>query len=151
MRDLIVGRLRMLVQQLGRHHDEAGGAVAALERARLDERLLHRTEPIRGIEAFDGRHLGAVDEQGEIETAGHRAAVHQHGAAAAQTLAAGLARAGEPELRLQQLDQVVVRLDIRRDRHAVEGETDGTLRTHVMTLRGGAQPSRVWPLARTPD
>ena len=63
------------------------------------------------VKSLDGGHVGAVDERRKIETAGHRAPVDQHGAAAAQSLAAGFARAGEAELRLQELDQIVVRLD----------------------------------------
>ncbi len=69
-------------------------------------------------------HLGAVDERREIEAARHGRAVHQHGAAAAQALPAAFARADQIELALQQLDEVVMRLDLGRDRLAVEGEVD---------------------------
>src|SRR5262249_8073872 len=72
----------------------------------------------------------AVDEGGELQAAGDRAAVEQHGAAAAQALAAALARAEEVELVAQHLHEAVVRLDDRRDGLAVEGEVDGS-RGHV--------------------
>src|SRR5262245_50319318 len=99
----------MLVEQLRHHQDEARRAVAALKRARLDKGLLHGIEHGRRIETLDGGDLGAVDERREIETARNRAAVDNDGTAAAQALAAALARAGEPELGLQHLDQVVMR------------------------------------------
>ena len=63
---------------------------------------------------LDGRDLGAFGKDRQRETAGHRLAVEQHRAAAAQALAAALARAGERELPLQHFDQIVMRLDCRR-------------------------------------
>src|SRR5262249_58033347 len=81
-------------------------------------------------EALDRRHLGAVDEGRQIQAAGHGLAVDQHGAAAAQALAAALAHAVEAELALQQVDQRVVWRDVGADLGAVEGETDGSPGTH---------------------
>src|SRR6266849_9584241 len=80
--DLLVVRIGMAVEQLLRHQHEAGRAEAALEGALLDEGLLHRIELSARVEMLDGRHLGAVDEGGEIETARHRGAVDDDGAAA---------------------------------------------------------------------
>src|SRR5262249_10384263 len=74
---------------------------------------------------LDRAHLGALDEGGEVEAAGDGGAVHQHRAAAAHALAAALARAHQVELALQKLDEIMVRLDLRRERLAVEGEADG--------------------------
>ena len=76
-----------------------------------------------GIEMLDGRDLLAVDPDAEIEAAGHRDIVDQHGAAAAQALAAAFARAEQIEA-LQQFDQIAMRLDGGRDRLAVEREID---------------------------
>src|SRR4030081_691885 len=73
---------------------------------------------------LDGGHLGAVDEGRQVETPRDGRAVHQHGTAAAHPLAAAFARAHQIELALQDLDEVVVRLDLGRDRLAVEGEAD---------------------------
>src|SRR5262249_59381200 len=104
-----------------------GGEMAAREGARLDEGLLHRTERLRArvSERLDSAHLAAVDEGGEIEAAGDGRAVDQHGAAAAHALPAALARAHQIELALQQLDEIVMRLDLGRDLLAVEREADG--------------------------
>src|SRR5205807_652104 len=89
---LLVG-IGIFLEQLLGHQDETGSAEAALEGAGLDESLLHGTElPVAG-EMLDRRHLGAIHEGREVETTRHRAAVDQHGAAAAQALAAALARA----------------------------------------------------------
>src|SRR5262249_58337243 len=66
---------------------------------------------------------------------------HQHGAAAAQALAAALARAHQIEFALQQLDEVVMRLDLGRDLLAVEGEAD--------RARHSSSPSGLFALARS--
>src|SRR5262249_11100378 len=126
MLDLVVVGIGMAVEQLRRHQQETGRAVAALEGAGLDEGLLLGTERRAVRQRLHGPHLGAVDEGREVEAAGDRVAVHQHGAAAAHALAAALARAHQVELALQDLDEVMVRLDLGRDRLAVEGEADGT-------------------------
>src|SRR6516165_4334135 len=124
--DLILVRVGMGLQQLRRHQHETRRAVSALEGAGLDEGFLHgaEIERVRVRERLDGAHLGAVDERGQVEAAGNGRAVHQHGAAAAQSLAAALARAHQIEFALQQLDEVVMRLDLGRDLLAVEGEAD---------------------------
>ena len=115
----------MLVEQLPRHQDEARRAVAALERAASMKASCTGIELAVGGEALDRRHLGAVDERREIEAARHGAAVDQHRAAAAQALAAAFARAGEIEFALQHVDEIMMRLDVGRDRLAVEREADG--------------------------
>src|SRR5262249_26624234 len=125
MPDLVVVGVGIAVEQLRRHQYEARGAVAALEGAGLDEGLLHRAQDIPAREMLDRPHLGAVDEGREIKAAGDGGAVDQHGAAAAHALAATLARAHQIEFALQQLDQIVMRLDRGRDLVAVESEIDG--------------------------
>src|SRR5215471_6378053 len=141
--DLILVRIGMGIEQLRCHQQESRRAIAALEGARLDEGLLHRTERLRLRirERLDGAHLGAVDEGGEVEAAGDGRAVDQHGAAAAHALPAALARAHEIEFALQQLDEVVMRLDLGRDLLAVEGEAD--------CARHSSSPSGVLALARS--
>src|SRR5262249_20421468 len=125
--DLIVVRIGMGIEQLRCHQQESRRAIAALEGARLDEGLLHRTERLRLRirQRFDRAHLDAVDEGGEVEATGDGRAVHQHGAAAAHALPAALARAHQIEFALQQLDEIVMRLDLGRDLLAIEREADG--------------------------
>ena len=52
------------------------------------------------------------------------------------------ARAGETEVPLQKLDQVVVRLNTCCDCKTIERETDGTLRAHITLCPAGFRPSR---------
>src|SRR5262249_15725680 len=141
--NLLLVRIGMRLQQLRRHQHEARRAVRALEGAGLDEGFLHGIEiELVGVrERFDRPHLGAVDEGGQVEAAGDGHAVHQHGAAAAQALAAALARAHQIEFALQQLDEVVMRLDLGRDLLAVEGGAD--------RVRHSSSPSGLLALARS--
>src|SRR3954452_18474581 len=48
--DLLLGRLRVLVQHAPRGHEHARGPEAALERVLLVEALLHGVEPAAGLE-----------------------------------------------------------------------------------------------------
>src|SRR5215469_2766402 len=119
--DLILARIGICREQLPRHQDKARRAKAALESAGLDEGLLHRIERLALLHGLDPR---AVDERREIEAARHGFAVDQHGAAAAQALAAAFARAEKVEALLQQLDERQMGFDRGRDRLAIEGEAD---------------------------
>src|SRR5664280_2454710 len=112
----------MLDEQRLRHQHEARRAIAALERAALDKGLLHRVELARRGQVLDGDHIGAVEKDRESKAARDRLAVHQHGTAAAQALAAALARAEQGELRLQHFDHVMMRFYVGGNRLAVERE-----------------------------
>src|SRR5436190_7942424 len=129
--DCILVRIRILVEELRGHKYEARRAIAALERARLDEGFLHRTELVAVGEALDCGHLGPIYESGEIKATRDRRSVHQHRAAAAHALAAALARAHQVEIALQQLDEIVVWLDLRGRGLPIESEADGTFCHHA--------------------
>src|SRR6202008_3484649 len=116
------------------HEHKARRAEAALERAAIDEGPLHDRQRAIGIERFDGGDALAVGPGRKIKAAGHRLVVDQHGAAAAQALAAAFARAEQIEA-LQELDQVAMRLDVGRDRLAVEREID-VLHAHHSSSSG---------------
>ena len=113
------------------HQHETRRTEPALERAAIDERLLHDRQRAAGIERFNSGNGFTVDPRREIETTGYCFVVYQHGAATAQTLPAALARAEQIEA-LQQLDQIAMRLDLGRNRPAVEREIDGA-HTHLFT------------------
>src|SRR5580692_7314614 len=134
MDDVVIARVRVLLQQLMHHEHKTRRAEAALERAAIDEGLLHDRQRAIGIERFDRGDALAVDPGREIKAAGHRLVVDQHGAAAAQALAAAFARAEQIEA-LQQLDQVAMRLDLGRDFLAVEREID-VLHAHHSSSSG---------------
>src|SRR5215470_14370258 len=122
--DLVVVRVRMLLEQLACHQHEAWRAEPALGRARFQERLLHGAErPVRR-QLLHGGHTLAVRERREVEAAGHSSVVNQHRAAAAQALRAALARAEEIKAIAQHFDDGVVGRDLGCDLLAVEGEMD---------------------------
>src|SRR5215470_6359125 len=94
--DLRPRRLRILREKLGRAHDLAGLAVAALRYALGEPRLLHRVTGI-GRQAFDRGHRLAGDLR-DLRLAREGAlAVDVHHAGAAQAGAAAEFRAGELE------------------------------------------------------
>ena len=124
MANVVVAGVRDLVEQLAGHEQKTRCAVAALKGAALDERLLFRAQGIAVGKAFDGGHLRAINEGGEVQAAGHRQAVDEHGAAAAQALLAAGARTEQTELFLQQFDYGVMRLDLRVDTAHIQVEAD---------------------------
>src|SRR2546423_14671397 len=112
MADVVLRRVRILVEKLPRHQDEARRAEAALEGGALDECFLHRVELAR---ALYGLYMCALGERREVQTARHRRAVDEHRAAAAEALPAALARPVQTERVAQHLDQRLVRRDLRLD------------------------------------
>src|SRR5262249_12989699 len=81
--NLVVGRVRVPCQDLGRGHDHPGGAVAALEGVVLVKRALKRVQLAVLREALDRLHLKAVGLEGEHRAGLDRPAVEANGARAA--------------------------------------------------------------------
>src|SRR5687767_3824770 len=123
----------MLVEELARHEHKARRAEAALEGRALDEGFLHR---IKLSAFFDRPHFSALGELREIQAARYRGAVDEHGAAPAQPLAAALARAEQAEVLAQNLDQRLVRGDLRLDGLAVQLEVNGSSQGPCIPPRG---------------
>src|SRR5260370_1180859 len=130
MADRVLVRIRMRADELSRHQYKAGRAEAALKGAAFHESLLDRVELAVGGHMLDRHHLAAVRKRSQKQAARHRAAIDQDGAAAAQPLRATLARTEQIEAQLQDLDQILMRRDLGRDRLAVEGETDGAAQAY---------------------
>ena len=76
-----IGALRLVERSRG--HDHAGGAEAALEALRVEERALHRMQFVAFGEALDGHDLAAFGAEGGDEAGVHRLAVERHRAGAA--------------------------------------------------------------------
>ena len=95
--------------RLGEHADGradlSGGAVAALQRVLLDERLLHQVQFVVGGQAFDGGDLPPLDRDGEHQAGVHPPAVDQHGAGATLAVVAALLAAGQPQVIAQGVQQ----------------------------------------------
>src|SRR5262245_2895588 len=136
MLDQAIVRIGMLVEQLSDHQNEAGCTKAALERARFNEGFLLGAELAVGVKALDRLDVGTVDELRKIKAARHRPAVHDYRAAATQALTAAFASTVEAEVGLQQLDQIMVRLNVGSDRRAVEVEADGAGGAHYSSSSG---------------
>ena len=71
------------VGEARRGHDHAGGAEAALERLRVEERLLHRVQLAVAGEPLERGDLAALGPEGGDEAAVDRLAVEPDGAGAA--------------------------------------------------------------------
>src|SRR4029079_5998545 len=78
--DLVVGRIRVPLEDLGGGHDHPGRAVAALERVVLVERTLERVQLAVFCEAFDRLDVEAVGLEGEDRAGLDCAAVESDGA-----------------------------------------------------------------------
>ena len=87
-RDLLVRRLRALLEQRWRGQDHAGRAVAALEGVRVGERALDRMVAAEALGRRDRRALG---ERREQQAGRDRLAVDERRAGAAHADAARLA------------------------------------------------------------
>src|ERR1051325_1884281 len=103
---------------------DRGGAIAALRRAQLSERVLQRVQLAAGGQPLD--RLDAPSRAGEAQdqTREHRRAVHQHGAGAALTQLAAVLRAREAQVLAQHLEQGLVRREGHLDGLAVHVERD---------------------------
>ena len=103
--DLAAARLGIAVEQrLGRHQD-AAQAIAALAGLLVEEGLLQRMRLGRRAQALDRGHR-AAGHRADLAGAGiGRLAVDQHHAAAALLQAAAVARAHQPEMVAQDLEQ----------------------------------------------
>src|SRR5439155_21585620 len=86
--DLLLARLRILLEQPLRRQHDPGRTPAALERVGVDERALHR---VLAAQALDGGQLAAGRERGEEQAARDRLPVEEHRARAADADPARLA------------------------------------------------------------
>ncbi len=84
-------------------HQEAWGAVAALQAAALHETLLQRVQLAAGAEAFDGGDVAPAHLHGQHQAGLHDFAVHQHGAGAADAGLAAALGAGQVQVVAQQV------------------------------------------------
>src|SRR6478752_1455675 len=120
--DLAVGRLGVPGEEVGRDHDHARRAEAALEAVLLPERLLQRMEAVAGGEALDRRDAAAVRLDREHRAALHGVAVDVDGAGAALARVAADVGAGELEVLPNELDEEASGLDVRLPSLTVDRE-----------------------------
>src|SRR3989449_1826596 len=122
--DLPAVRSRVVAQQRKGGEQERRGAVAALRRAQLGERVLQRVQlPARG-HPLDGLHSAPSARLAEHEAGQHGPVVQQHGAGAAFAQLATVLRSGEAEVLAQHFEQRLVGGKRDLGRLAVEVERD---------------------------
>src|SRR5439155_11088782 len=122
--DLVVGRVRVLAQQVRRRNHEPRRAEAALHGARLDERLLHGMQAVPVGEPFDGDDLVPLGLRSEDEARAHEGAVEQDRARAALSLLAGVLRAVEAEALAQRVQEALALPNVRLVRLPIDRQRD---------------------------
>ena len=114
--------MRFLFQQFGPGHQEAGDAVAALDRVRVDEGLLQgmqaRFMAARpGGQALDRHDVRAVRPRRRHQAGHDGHAVQEDGAGAALTFGAAFLGAGQQALFAQPAQQRLAAAPRARSRH----------------------------------
>src|SRR5690606_31863783 len=121
--DLLLARVRVVLEQRRRAHHHPRRAVAALEAVMILERLLDHAERSVGIgHSLDRAHLRPFAVEREDRAGLHRLAIEMHRAGAALRRVAADMRAGKAEPVAQELDQERAPLDLARDLLAVDHE-----------------------------
>ena len=122
--DLLLGRVRVLLEQVDALHDHPRRAEPALQAVALAEGLLHGVQLTVLREPLDGGDLAAVGLDGEHVARLHAGAVEVHGARAAVAGVAADDGAGLAELLAQVLHEEHAGFDVVGDLVSVDGEAD---------------------------
>src|SRR5712691_4501988 len=140
--DLVIGRVRVLREEVGRGHDEAGGAVAALQAVLVPERLLQRVELAVLGHALDRGEVPALGLDGEHRAALHRLAVDEDRAGAALAGVTSDVGSGEPGNIADVMHEQEPRLDLMLVPVAIDGGGDLVLHLRPPSSQKGAQRAR---------
>src|SRR5579871_916705 len=139
--DFIVAGIGILLQKLMGHQHKTRRAETALECTRLDERLLHGRKRAAFVQMLDGCDAFSVDANGKIETARDRDIVDQDRTAAAQSLAATLTRAEQPQF-MQQFNEIAMRGNRGAHGASVERKANGASLAHCASASGRPSAAR---------
>src|SRR5258708_4773518 len=120
--DVLVGRLRVVLEQGPPRHDHAALAIATLRNVGLDPGLLHLVQRPVGGETLDRGDLLAAGFADEHTARAHRHAIDMDGAGAALCNAATVFGAGQADIFADHPQQRGVRLDIHVESFAVDCE-----------------------------
>src|SRR5579862_7685340 len=110
--DVLVGRLRLLLQKRRHRHDHAALAVAALWHVVVDPGLLHLGQHAASRKALDRGDLLAGSLTNGDAAGAHRDPVDVNGAGAALCNAATVFGAGETDVLPDRPEQRRIRLDV---------------------------------------
>src|SRR5260370_37760207 len=135
--DLVLGRVRVLVQEVGGRHDETRRAVAALQAVLVPERLLDRVQLAVFGHALDRGQALALGLDRKHGAALDGFAVDQDRARAALARVAADTASGEPELVAQVVHEQESRLDLSLVLAAVDGGRDLVLHPVLLPESGG--------------
>lgn len=122
--DLLARGMGIAVKQRLGRHDHSGRAVAALDGAGVDKRLLQRVRLVGGADALDGLDRAAVRLDGEHTARVDRAPVHDDRAGAAFAKVTALLRARQVRALAQHVQKRLLRLHRERAALAVERQVD---------------------------
>lgn len=123
--DIGIGRLRHIGQQVKRLHHLPRLAIAALRDLMVGPGGLHGMERGRGADAFDGGDARALEIAGKGLAGPHGLPVDQHGAGAAQGLAAAVFGAGQPDDIAEKPQKRHVGIGVKVMALAVDGQLHG--------------------------
>src|SRR5438309_8095903 len=148
--DVVLGRGRVLLEKVGGRHDEAGGAVAALQAVLIPESLLDRMQrAVRTRQPFDGLDLATIGLNREHGAGFHRLAVDVHRAGAALAGVAPDVGACQPDDIAEIVHQEKSCFDLVLMAAAVDRYRDSVLHTApprprewLASTRGGDPASR---------
>jgi hypothetical protein len=136
--DFVRTGIRIISQQADAAHDHAGRAVGTLERAGIDERLLHGMQTAVPFQSLNrGDWLSNCEADGNLARAS-RLATNQNGAGAALPFSAAIFAAGETKLVAQDVKErsirgvmdripLAVHFDFECVRHAGSSEGDAII------------------------
>src|SRR5262245_19240551 len=139
--DLVLGRLRVLRQQGGGGHEDAGNTESALRHPVTHECLLHGNQRAAAGETFDRGHGTASRLHCEHEAARDELAIEVNRARAAVAGPAALLRTRQAEILTQRVEQRDIGLHERLDAFAVDGEGEHLIPHHETSVQAVARSS----------
>src|SRR4051812_32769206 len=139
MADLLLRRLRVLVEERAGRHDHSRRAEPALQAVLVPEGLLDRMKLPVLRNALDGRDLAAFELHGEQRAALRRLAVDEDGTRSALTRVAADVRPGQPEHVAQEMDEEEPWLHLTGEIDPVDVDADAT---HGASSRSGSRNAR---------
>src|ERR1700730_9717628 len=120
--DILIGRLRLLLEQGRDRHDHSALAIAALRDVIIDPGLLHPVQRALRRQPFDGGDLFADGFADQHAAGSHRDAVDVNGAGAALCNAATVFGAGQAGVFPDRPQERCIRLDVHVESFAVDCE-----------------------------
>ena len=137
--DRLAARRDARGQQFARADQDAGRAIAALQRVALLEGALKIGDRTGIRQALDGFHVRAVALHREGQAAADDLAIQQHRAGAAHAMLAADMTAGQRQILAKKIDQCLACLDAGRDGLAVHVKRD------LEVARAHSCPERLSP------